>query len=407
MPSSVEITAPVAVKLQEDRVSHGARVTGDKTFIPYPLTHNFEETGKRKHCGTHSKTGKRAHAILPFMTRLHSPVRVTFKKDVTGKERSRVSEQTRSAIFNYRPLKRRDQPFLLSRLRTPEATSTWVSVTKSDYGDPNSDSECSDNEGNPRRLFTRSLTDLGPVHHSKVLYTKQTSSTTQTSTDLTQKQETKQLDKTQQDSETSELSKNDASVASSQTDKHVTIVDSQKSKVVPPIKMQNTKKMYSEAGDCSNNTKGPNYYNGYLPLEKSEEIAEKLHLRPSTEGGQIINRAEHRVQLAPTLYQKPLIGDRSSFLRGGPTRVYRPHIGQIGSSDQQRFGPVTVPKLGHFSAFSVSPMKHKHHTVNVRSPGVATDKASLYKTPSTIELFQRQREKTYHLQSVAKEMIKN
>lgn len=413
MRSSVEITAPMVAKLP-DTLYRASSLTGiptEQKFTAYHFTQTYSESGQGRY---KDSTGNKAsrNVILPFMTRLQSPVRVTRNSDVTGKERSRVSEQTRSAIFNYKPLKRRDQPFLISRLRAPEATSTtsWMSVTKTDFGHPNSKGESSDagEDSIKTENLRRSFTDLGLIQNSKDSGSDKNQAKPTTVTELT-KQSDKSEPQIADSTVPSEQSKQETSVKSVQTEKRVTIVDPAKSSSMPTLNMVGLTKPALQPVIIKDG-KGavaPTYYNGYLPPENSVAIAERLRIRPSSEG-KPMNRQGHRIQLAPTCYHKPLVGDRSAFMGRDKHRVYRPHIGQIYHQNGQAPGHFSAYKERHTGPSTKSKKPYILETIRhqQQQQGLTGNRSTLHKTPTAIELYERQREKTYHIKNIVEERLK-
>ena len=452
MFGSVEVTAPMPANYPDNLIRTGSLsgIPGEKKYKAYTFTRTFSDSDYGKttasDIGNHSIGRK---IILPYMTRLQSPARVTYTTDVTGKERSRVSEQTRSAIFNYKPLKRKDQPFLTSRLRAPEATLTsshhcspWMTVTKTDYGFPGSNSElsnagCACDRSQQKKVgpLNRSVTDLGLKHITTESGVDQKLSNTNIErfeqifkkddkrNELDNKTE---LNNTELDKKTEgsvhvndgkEMPKQESRDKSGPVEKRVTINTPSKmsnsmpslNTSMPNVNICKQPNMIAPMKVKATEIKGPStYYNGYLPPENAEEIAEKLRLRPSSERAPM-NRTEHRNMLAPTLYHKPLIGDRTAFMRGDKHRIFRPHIGQISHQDANN------QKAGHFSAYKerqgmpASKSKKPFILETIRyqqqhaAPGT---RAALYKTPTAIELYDRQREKTLHIKNMAQEKLK-
>lgn len=395
MASEVEITAPVSSF--RDRL--GPR--GSKSFTPYP---KLQESNDKKE-------DREEEEILPFMARSHSPVRVKFTPSNLNKRKSRVTDTAKSAIFNYKPLRRKDNLIPL-KFRAPDATSTtnlqylspWISITKTDFKDPRwNDSENSD------------CCSLKPAAGGQF-----PSSNTESVIELSQN-ESPAVSRAASSLRSEIVSHDRSRAASSKVDKRVKILDpiemtdTNRSKVTAPCKPSKSKVMDVKEPEC-----GVNYYSGYLPPEYSEKIAEKLNIGEKTDTSRTnSDEKPYRVNINSQFY-KPLVGDRTLFKRDSypvQPKLMTSNIYQIRLEDRKRLSDSHGQAPVHFSAF-----KDRGTLAVPREKGAVLDEAyrvqqrhsssahagKASRLPgkfTSMEQFQLQRERTYHLQNLAREMI--
>ncbi|XP_052820610.1 uncharacterized protein LOC128246441 [Mya arenaria] len=460
MPSPVQITAPVAYGIKDPIL----RIIGK---------------GNSSNSCTPSSASVDAFtvpvdSIQPYVTRLHTPFRVTFTPGTRIKSKSRVTDQSKYAVFNYKPLKRKDHPELLKRIRAPEATLTtlqnlspWLSITKSDYRDPRVEREFTDDEeelvprsGLFRRSFTEGDIDLSKLSTPKLLsrgsLVRQVPTVDITRLNdipsyeegnteplkltrakpLSREQSFTRSDSVQSFSLSSRPSKSGprstSSVLTTTSEKKVTIADAEDSKeesetneemkASPMIKVAYTNGHSVPKVDISTptNESAVNYYSGYLPPELSNEIAAKLKigLKNTDKAG----NDRHKAYAAPLELHKPLIGDRSNYIRDSypvKPQIMQPEIDQMRLEGRKRLLQSYGRVPAHFSALKGRGTNHQPRQKGARleeavrqqhrlnAEGVNTHAQISRKVgKSSVELFQLQRERTYHLQKLAKEMLK-
>ncbi|KAL4221091.1 hypothetical protein ACF0H5_019352 [Mactra antiquata] len=407
MASQVEITAPVS--LLRDRL--GQRV--NKPFTPYPHLQTVVDSERKS-----SLRGEQDEDdILPFMARTHSPVRVKFTPTTLNKRKSRVSDSTKTAIFNYKPLKRKDNLTTL-KFRAPDATLTtlqylspWLSVTKTDYKDPRlsstGDIEVSSIKTEPQVLQQRSNTE-------SVIELSQRGSPVQSRTESQLK---------------SELASRDCSRinSSKSTEKRVTILEPSEMSDLNRLKtrMASPPRSYkSKTMDIREPEGSVNFYSGYLPPEYSEKIAEQLNIGEKSDESQTERDEKVNHPNISSQYYKPLVGDRSLYKRSTypvQPKLILSDIYQLRLEDRKRILNNHGQAPVHFSAF-----KDRGTLAVPKQKGAAWDEAvrvqqreqkggmsnaqnsKFSRQPaknSSVEQFQLQRERTYHLQNLAREMI--
>ena len=392
-----------------------------KVFMPYPYSHNFVAAGENGE-------------ILPYMAQTHSPVRVTYTPGPSPKRKSRVSDQARTAVFNFRPLQRGDRQFEALRFKAPDATlptpfmSPWVSVTRLDYKNPRSEGDLDESEYRdllPQELFRRSQTDSEIASRNGTTCSQSRSATmSETNKIPTLLTTGSSVSSVPEFQDTQELR---SSLKSCSTDKRVTIVDptdclldmdtadiepksfTTSPAASPKTRMRNIK--------CSDNE---NYYSGYLPPELSDKIAAKLDINTVEKSldDNVDKRDLNSMFKSGGQYYKPLVGDRSLFMREAypvQPKLYQSDIDKLRFEGHERLIHANGQNTAHFSA-----LKDKGTTIRPTKRGVRIDEAvrrqqRLTKSAvnprrfpaqgTSIETYQRQRERTYHLQNMAREMI--
>jgi len=465
----VQFTAPANHGLGDPLRRSAAK---SRSPYPYAPTSNNIEAG--------FVVNGNEDVIQPYIARMASPVKVTYRYTPAElqKAKSLVYDQSRQAVYNYRPARRKDHPGLVSRFRAPQATLTslhdlspWLSVTKADYRDPRWDYDMSGTEEETLIKpyeFRRSYTDADiRLNSSKVSVQKVLSregsfkslkgserrsniALYEENLDPQKLTRAKPLSREQSFSRVTESaasrsttsqqntvhsSTSDANVASpiassKSSDKRVTIVEPEKSKLaefkadmpssVVRVACNQKDEMKKQGLKSTTNESIVNYYSGYLPPELSEEIATQLKLGGNTQSG------EEAVPSYTAPLQKPLVGDRSCFLRNTypvHPRILRTDIDQMRLEGRKRllqsFGHVPA----HFSVLSDKKFLNKpkvsrfdENARNQQRQQAAANDTSGVPAPaqnprragkSSMEMFQLQRERTYNLQNLARQMLKD
>lgn len=392
MTSALEITAPIT--LARDRLGPFT----NKAYTPYPYTQTFFNPDEEA-------DGE----IQPYMARAHSPIRVTFTPKTMGmKRKSRVSEAARSANLNYRPLKRGDQSTNF-RFRAPDATlptlqylSPWISVTKTDFKDPRLSEY---NISYPR--------DLTPGFYRRS-YTEGSFDISHRNTPAILREDFKRMSESPSLKGSRKLNTRETSVKSgSSTGKRVKIFDPAEADELEKAENQRaTPATKTKLKEIKQPESGVNYYSGYLPPELSEEISEKLNIiaEKSTEGSS--ENTEGHFSLA-TQFSKPLVGDRTYFLHESypaQPKIMRSDIDQLRLEGRKRLLQSHGQAPAHYSA-----LKHRGTLARPKQKGVRLDEAvreqqrqtnsRLTRQATSLEIYQQQRDRTYNLQNLAREMI--
>lgn len=391
MASIVEITAPVAA-------NERCRGSAVKTFTPYPHMQYFREFSEN-------------NDILPFMTRAHSPVKVTFTSGTPAKLKSRVSDHSKDAIFNYRPVRIKDKCSMLNRFRVPVATMTtlndlspWISVTKTDYRDPRSNSRFEPNfgsEGLFRRGYTDGSIDLS-VHSLSLQQPRSESSRKEANISRCQTRSNNTTD----------------DAVNTISDKRVKITTTLVNEDMPEVNKSNEKissfsplkQQKLRFGNIKYPDHGVNYYSGYLSPEFSDEIVRHLetNTKEDVPEDDVVEKREQHKLIIPGQYYKPLVGDRTLFMRDSypiMPKVYQSDINQLRFENRQRVLNSKGNAPAHFSVFKDRGNLRQRSATIDQSRAQKIIKATEPVAQSSVESFQQQRERTYYLQSQAKAMI--
>lgn len=421
MTSAIEITAPAALQ----RRLGSAPLKSDTT---YPFSQAYLDFDDNE-----------SEPILPYMTRIQSPVRVTVAPSaLAAKRKSRVDDTAKTATFNYKPLKRGETSSL--KFRVPDATTTtlpyltqWLSVTKTDYRDPRlTESDVIDSSLGLPALYRRSLTDTSielsrrntaAVSRSESLRPLQLESrerlTTGGSTESSNTPSV-QIAKRVKILDPSHIDTLQASTPSAEARRKV----DGSFKVPTPSAVPKEVKEQSDSRQSPSQIRqklagikqpenGLNYYNGYLPPEYSNAIAQSL--RDIWKPNEDVKDEEKN---HPDEFYKPLIGDRSLYMHKAypiQPKLMQYEIDQLRLEGRRRFLQSVGQAPVHFSA-----LKDRGTLVRPKQKGVQFDaavraqnlrqfkSAKLSRQPAnetSMEIFQQQRERTYHLQTLAREMI--
>lgn len=398
MSSGVEITATIAVP--RDRLGNR------NTFTPYPYSQPFINVNE-------ADDGE----ILPYMARAHSPIRVTFTPATRPVARkSRVTDTAKSATFNYKPLRRGDLSASL-RFRAPDATMTtlqnispWMSITKSDFLDPRMVDSDSGNCAVTPGLFSRTFSD-GSIEITRRI------------TPAISRSEYRRIPETiYRDCSTVGDITRESSAKTVSSEKRVKITIPTAENDLEHVKnsLVSTSVVNCRAPSKANlkalkePENGVNYYSGYLPPEYSDRIAEQLNIDTYT--SEDSDKRGCRSHL-PTQFYKPLVGDRTLYMHGSyPTqpKIMQSDIDQLRLEGRKRLLQTHGQAPVHFSAFkdrgTLARPKQKgaHLDEAVRAQHRQTQSAKSNRVPgqtTSLEVFQQQRERTYHLQNLAREMI--
>ena len=379
--------------------------------------------------------------IVPYMARVHSPIRVTYysSPNMQVKRKSRVDEVAKNSVFSYRPLKRNDKVANWNRFRSPDATlpslryiPPWVSITKSDYIDPRLCNESEISITNTPQPLVRSYTDIGlitpridtpvtpaisvtsqPLKTPRLLASRSESRTTGKTSSMEKKVTI--VDPAQNNAEQSADMEENVEVKSITTTPapiNISPVLAQKSPGPSPFVSPKNRVQNVKLPDT-----GINYYSGYLPPEFSDRIAEGLNIRTSTEMEDVSK--QYQFLGKDGQHYKPLVGDRKWFMKDPyPTkpRLYQSDIEQIRFEGHKRLLQSNGQAPSNFSVLkkngpSIKPPQNGAHleeamrTQQRLSKSAVTGSKRVPNVSTSIEMFEKQREKTYHLQNLAKEML--
>ncbi|KAH3741057.1 uncharacterized protein LOC127850891 [Dreissena polymorpha] len=406
MPTSVHVKEPIG---------YGTNKTLMRSQTNGPTLVSMHQSGLFS-VGTHDPSREKlsdGHDIIPYATKQNSPVRVTFTPGTLSKDKSRIADQSKSAIFNYKPLRRADSKNLLSRFRPPDATLTtlqnlspWLSVSKSDFRDPRLNSELAydghfDKESleilKPR-LFRRSFTE-GQIDLSKVFIDEASATNTYQAESLarragfdprcipTYKPQSRELSITKRDTITSQKdSRRSVSALSDRADQievgvtyesiDAVKVDDQRREAEErhinqthpatdsPTRMVDANRSFKKKLVNKTPERLVNYYSGYLPPELSSEIAEQWERSANSRS---MSKTPDPYAVSPNSHMnKPLIGDRSFYMRNAfpVTRKYcRSDIDAMRLEGRKKL----LQSYGHVPA---------HYSVlNEGKKGIALDEA--------------------------------
>ena len=399
MTSGMEITSSIKVPLDQPVPYE------NKYYTTYPLS----ATDVDNECG-----------VLPYMARMHSPIRISrTPATIMGmKRKSRVTDTTKSAIFNYKPLRRTDHTSML-KFRAPDATlptlqyiSPWLSVTKTDYQDPRYSGDFSSSSELPFGLFGRSYTDV-----SIDLSRKNTPS-------ISRSDSLKKSDISSQQQQRASMTRETSAKTVSSLGRRVQIVEPEKEKeredeeeikcaILEPVNSSPTPSVKTKVSDIKEPKGRVNYYSGYLPPELSDKIAEKLKItNEDTNSDKKAAQSSLRAQ-----FYKPLVGDRTLYMHESyPTqpKILQSDIDQMRLASRKRFlqshgqAPVHFSALKDYGITNRSKQRGSRLDEAVREQQRQTQSAKVTRQPAmatSIEVFQQQRDRTYQLQSLAREMI--
>ena len=364
-----------------------------------------------------SETPLETDGILPYMARLHSPIRVNFSPTKSMKRKSRISNQTLAAVFNYKPVKRGDR-LNITRFKPPDSTlpslqylSPWISVTKGDYRDPRQPQDGRESvfvNSRSSASLQRSVTDLGFDIHDNNGGTSEFGFSSKATT---------RIDSGAQSTLDSRVAR-DASAKTQNSDKRVTFSENHDDRTSDDLERNS---ISPQKGDCpptdlhnATNSDKLDFYSGYFPTEIPENIlnpndnqqpssvGEKIHLHVFERDGQ---------------FYKPLIGDRSMFMRDSYSvkpAIYQSDIDQLRFEGHNKLMKSRGQAPAHFSMF-----KDRGTLITPKGKGMYLEEAlkrqhrlaksagsvGIRRQKTAIELYEGQRQRTYDLQKRAREMI--
>lgn len=375
----------------------------------------------------HSNTLSKEEEILPYMARVHSPVRVTFSPTISMKRKSRISNQTMTAMFNFRPIKRGDRLNLV-RFKPPDSTlpslqylSPWISVTKGDYRDPR---EPLDGE---ESLFENSRSSIGLQRNAVDIGHFDMQDNVPTITNCSRSSKANTLTDCESPSRLDSRITREASAKTQSSDKRVTFSDtpgsrknnglSEQRTLESPTKDERANHISSTELEIDGLPDKMDFYSGYLPSELSEKIASEVNSGFSCSEKSTSSKKERPVLLKDGHYYKPLIGDRSLFMRESyPTKpiIYQSDIDKLRFEGHQRLMKSAGQAPAHFSMF-----KGRGSLIQPKNKGMyleealkrqqrlskSADNSSMRRQKSSIEIFEGQRDRTYAVQQRAREII--
>ena len=379
-----------------------------RLFTPYPSNTPVDEDG-----------------ILPYMARLHSPIRVTFSPTRGMKRKSRISNQTQTATFNFRPVKSGDK-LNMGRFKPPDSTlpslqylSPWISVTKGDYRDPRQPQEGRESvfvNSRSSMSLQRSVSDLQNI--SRMSDFRSSSKATTVTDSQTQ---SRVLD-SQSLSRVDSCVTRDVSAKTQSSDKRVTFTETLEQRLADELENRNSVTP-AKAERTSNDLQTfrlpdkMDFYSGYFPTEVSEKILVHLNNKQQPSEKSVGDEKEFSILEKGGQYYKPLIGDRSLFMRESyPTKpvIYRSDIEQLRFEGHERLMKSTGQAPAQFSTF-----KDRGTLIRPKGKGMhleealkkqqrlskSANNAGIRRHKTAIEIFEGQRDKTYELQRRAKEII--
>ena len=358
--------------------------------------------------------------ILPYMARVHSPVRVTFSQTPTLKEKSKISNQTLRAMFKFRPVKKGER-INVSRFKSPESTqpslqylSPWVPITKGDYSDPRQNHDGQDSLFLNSRASTRASTSLprsvmdldfnfmqdrggGLSENSSSIRTNtftaadsELQSKTGSSATRSISAKTQSSDKRVTFSEISDFMNKSRLKSRSP----VFLTTDERPKPVTQSKRHSSELVDNEIGNKTDS------YSGDLSSGLSEQTDDDFHLGSTKESMSIEKPYS-------VLVKEPLVGDRSLFVRGSYTTkpvIYHSDIDQIRFEGHKQLTKLNGQSADHFSMF-----KDRGSLIKPKNKGMyleealkkqhilpkSADNSKLKRYKTSIDILERQGDRTY------------
>lgn len=317
-----------------------------KLFSPYSNTQDEGEDG-----------------ILSYMARVHSPVRVTFTPAASLKQKSRVANQSLTTMFKIRPIKGGDR-INLSRFKPPDSTlpsfqyiSPWISITKDDNSGQRRPQDGQDSMFASSRASTRassslprSVTDLdfndaeyqpsNASEYSESFGGNHSQSRPKRSDIRSVSAKTQTSDRRVTFSEKATDSRSANGLESRN-------LNSPRREDYPKAVRRADGQIYKPVG---NETES---YNAYLPPGLSEQVVYKMNFGHYDQHP-VNGDKSYALLVKDGLYYKPMIGDRSLFVRESyPTKpiVYQSDIDQLRFEGHERLMKSAGQIQSHFSMF--------------------------------------------------------
>jgi hypothetical protein len=336
------------------------------------------------------------------------------------KRKSRVTDTARSAIFNYKPLRRSDHSSML-KFRAPDATlptlqymSPWISVTKTDYQDPRFSEDFPNSTTEiPLGLFGRSYTDV-----SIDLSRRNTPA-------ISRSDSLRKSDISSQQRSRASVTRDTSAKTVSSVGKRVQIVEPKEENkfeaemrrsVLEPVNSSPSPTIKAKLSGIKEPEGGVNYYSGYLPPEFSNEIAEKLKLSVEHSNTAYSDKKFGQSSIRGQ-FNKPLVGDRTLYMHDPyqtQPKILQSDIDQMRLASRKRFlqshgqAPVHYSALKNHGSMSRPKQRGARLDEAVREQQRQSQSAKVTRQPvmaTSLEVFQQQRERTYNLQNLAREMI--